>query len=108
MPALSILTAPNVATPLTAATGPPPVRVPPLGFVPIASVTLPVNPVTVFPAASSAATFPAGVIAAPASAFAGCSLQPSCVPAGGARGGGGVGGGGGGGCGGGGGGGGVL
>src|SRR2546422_3273731 len=76
VPGLSILRVANVATPLTAATGPPPVRVPPLGFVPMASVTFPVKPVTVFPAASSAATFTAGGSAAPAPALPGWPAQP--------------------------------
>src|SRR5436190_2056166 len=68
---------------LTATTGPPPVRVPTLRFVPIASVTFPVKPVTVFPAASSAVTFTAGVIAAPAWALLGWWLIPRCVAGGG-------------------------
>ncbi|PYP13932.1 MAG: hypothetical protein DMD52_14850 [Gemmatimonadetes bacterium] len=89
MPALSIFSAVNVATPLTAATGPPPVSVPPLGFVPIASVTFPVKLVTVPPAASSAATV-TGAIVAPAWVVLGCAVNPRCVAGGGGGGGGGV------------------
>src|SRR2546430_15219409 len=67
----------KVATPLTAATGPPPVSVPPPGFVPIARVTLPVNVVAVCPAASCAATCTAGVIAAPAVVLLGGTVNTS-------------------------------
>src|SRR6266566_3699575 len=66
VPTLSMLRPENVATPLTAATGPPPVSVPPPGLVPIASVTSPLNVVAVCPAASCAVTFTGGVIATPA------------------------------------------
>ncbi|PYO75867.1 MAG: hypothetical protein DMD67_10210, partial [Gemmatimonadetes bacterium] len=47
VPALSIESPENVATPLTAATVAVPASVPPLGFAPIATVTFPVNPVAV-------------------------------------------------------------
>src|SRR5213594_2889435 len=69
----------NVATPDTAATLAVPASVPPPGFVPIATVTVPVNPVTVFPRASCAVTLTAGVIARPAVAFEGCTVNTSCA-----------------------------
>src|SRR5438034_759581 len=56
----------KVATPATAATVLVPDKVPVLGLVPIATVTLPVNPLAVLPLASWAVTWTAGVIAAPA------------------------------------------
>src|SRR3989442_4359897 len=74
-----MLRAEKVATPLTAATEPPPVSVPPPGFVPIARVTLPVNVVAVCPAASCAATCTAGVIAAPAVVLLGDTVNTSWV-----------------------------
>src|SRR5512135_938206 len=49
MPALSILSAENVATPATAATLVVPDSVPPLGLVPIAMVMVPVKPVATLP-----------------------------------------------------------
>src|SRR5437879_844791 len=76
-----MLSVEKVATPLTAAIGPPPVSVPPPGFVPIARVTFPVNVVAVFPAASSAVTRTAGVIAAPAGVLLGGAVNASCVAA---------------------------
>src|SRR5258708_12309002 len=48
----------NVATPLTAATLVVPERIPPLGFVPIATVTVPVNAVPLFPRPSTPPTSP--------------------------------------------------
>src|SRR5256884_4984058 len=69
----------NVATPATAATTLVPASVPVLGFVPIAIVTFPVNPVAVFPCASCAVTCTAGVIAAPAGVVLGCTENTSCV-----------------------------
>ena len=74
-----MLSVEKVATPLTAAIGPPPVSVPPPGFVPIARVTFPVNVVAVFPAASSAVTRTAGVIAAPAVVLLGDTVNTSWV-----------------------------
>src|SRR2546427_3629127 len=56
----------NVATPPAAATAVVPESVPPPGFAPMASVTVAVNAVAVFPCASSAVTWTAGVIGAPA------------------------------------------
>src|SRR5207302_8774477 len=51
----------------------------PIWFVPIATVTFPVNPVAVFPCASCAVTCTAGVIAAPAAVVLGCTENTSCV-----------------------------
>src|SRR5512143_455055 len=74
-----MLTPGKVATPDTAATGPPPVRVPPPGFAPNASVTLPVNVGVVFPCASCAVTTMAGVSADPADPLVGCAVNASCA-----------------------------
>src|SRR5205809_477232 len=75
-----MLAAENVATPPTAATGPPPDRVPPPALVPRASVTGPVKPVAVLLLASRAVTSTAGVILAPATVLVGCTVNTS-VPA---------------------------
>ena len=72
-----------MATPATAATVVVPERVPPPGLLPIATVTLPVN-AAVFPCASRAVTCTAGVIATPAVAGPGCTVNTSCVAAPGA------------------------
>src|SRR2546425_3423549 len=80
VPTLSMLAAENVATPATAATGPPPDSVPPPALVPMASVTLPVNPVAVLPFASRAVTSTAGAMLAPATVLVGCTVNTS-VPA---------------------------
>src|SRR5881392_4422 len=69
----------NVAAPPLAATVVVPASVPLPGFVPIASVTFPVNPVAVLLLASSAVTCTAGVIAAPADVVLGCTENTSCV-----------------------------
>src|SRR5947208_11972550 len=69
----------NVATPATAATVLVPDKVPLLGFVPIATVMFPVNPVAVLPLPSWAVTWTAGVIAAPATVCVGCTENTSCV-----------------------------
>src|SRR5207245_1620712 len=74
-----VLSVEKVATPRTAATAPPPVSVPPPGFVPSARVTFPVKVVAVFPAASSAVTRTAGVIAAPAVVLLGGTVNTSWV-----------------------------
>src|SRR6266516_1249235 len=74
-----MLAAENVATPATAATGPPPDSVPPPVLVPMARVTLPVKPVAVLPFASRAVTSTAGVIVAPAVVLLGCTENTSCV-----------------------------
>src|SRR5437667_11882992 len=67
----------NVATPLAAATVVVPAKAPPPGFVPIAAVTLPLNPVAVLPCASWTVTCTAGVIVAPAVVLVGCTVNPS-------------------------------
>src|SRR2546422_334020 len=66
-------------TPATAAWVSVPASVPLLGFVPIATVMFPVNPVAVLPPASWAVTSTAGVIAAPAVVVLGCTENTSCV-----------------------------
>src|SRR5438046_10143318 len=71
----------NVATPPAAATAAVPESVPPPGFAPMASVTVAVNAVAVFPCASSAVTWTAGVIGAPAVALVGCTENTRCVAA---------------------------
>src|SRR5205809_516416 len=71
----------NVANPATAATAVVPDRVPLPGFASSATVTVPVNPVAVFPWASRAVTCTAGVSAAPAAPFVGCTVNASCVAA---------------------------
>src|SRR3989441_9097985 len=71
----------NAATPLTEFSDVVPDRVPPAGFVPMATVTLPANAVAVFPWASCAVTCTAGVIAAPAMALLGGTVNASCVAA---------------------------
>src|SRR6266478_494891 len=67
----------NVATPATAAAVAVPDNVPPPGLVPMAIVTAFVAVVTTFPLASSMLTCTAGVIAAPAIAFVGCTVNAS-------------------------------
>src|SRR5438094_2154407 len=69
----------NVATPPTAATGVVPLSVPPPGLAPSATLTLPVNPGTRFPRASSARTFTAGLISRPAIVVLGGVPNTSCV-----------------------------
>src|SRR2546422_926941 len=71
----------KVATPPIAASVVVPDSVPPAGFVPIATVTLPVNPGTVLLMASSAATSTGGATCAPAVAVVGCMVKASCVAA---------------------------
>src|SRR5713226_9829159 len=67
------------ATPATAPCISVPDSVPPPALVPIATVTLPVNPVALLLFASSAVTWTAGVIAAPAVLFVGCTVNTSLV-----------------------------
>src|SRR5207302_1362096 len=69
----------NVATPATAATTFVPASVPVLGFVPIATVMFPVNPVAVLPLPSCAVTCTAGVITAPAAVVLGSTVNTSWV-----------------------------
>src|SRR5437879_1222329 len=71
----------NVATPLTAVTLVVPDSVPPLGFVSIATATLPLKLVAVFACASWAVTRTAGVIAAPAGPVLACVEKTSAVAA---------------------------
>ena len=71
----------NVATPLIAATVIVPERVPLAGLVPIATVMLLVEVVTVLPRASWTATCTAGVLAAPAAALLGCTVKTSLAAA---------------------------
>src|SRR5947207_1844406 len=68
----------NVATPLTAFTLVVPDSVPPLGFVPIATVIRPVYPVTVFPDASRAVTRTDGIVW-PACVDCGCVVNARFV-----------------------------
>jgi hypothetical protein len=79
VPVLSMDSVPNVATPPTAATVVVPDSVPPPGLIPIANVTLPVNPISVFPAASCATTCTAGAIVAPAGVDTGGTANTSCA-----------------------------
>src|SRR5436305_13739304 len=69
----------KVATPATAAMVLVPDKVPVLGFVPIATVMFPVNPLAVLPPASWAVTSTAGVIAVAAVVVLGCTENTSCV-----------------------------
>src|SRR5688572_25271306 len=67
----------KVATPLTAATVVVPDSVPLPGLVPMATVMLAVELVTVLPNVSCTATCTAGAIAAPAVALVGCTMKAS-------------------------------
>src|SRR5215475_3877255 len=69
----------NVATPFTAATVLVPDNVPELAFVPIASVTLFVDPVTRLPPMSWISTRTAGEIAVPPAVADGWTKNPSLV-----------------------------
>src|SRR5262245_52598419 len=64
----------KAATPLTADTVVVPDSVPPPGLVPMATVMLAVELVTVLPNASCTATCTAGLIATPAVALVGCAI----------------------------------
>src|SRR5207244_2171154 len=81
VPTLLILRLANVATPFTAATLVVPESVPPPGFASSATVTVPVNPVAVFPSASSAVTCTAGVIVAPAVVLLGSTVNTTWAAA---------------------------
>src|SRR5207244_13069985 len=74
VPVLFRLRSENVATPPTAATGVVPLSVLPPGSLPSATLTLPVNPDTRFPSASTARTFTAGLIWWPATVGLGSVL----------------------------------
>src|SRR5512145_872286 len=67
----------NVATPLAAATVVVPDSVPPPGLLPMATVTLAVELVTVFPNASCTVTCTAGEMDTPAVAWLGCTVNAS-------------------------------
>src|SRR5512147_923864 len=67
----------NVATPATAATVVEPDSVPPPGLLPMATVMLAVELVTVLPNASCTATCTAGLIATPAVTFDGWTVKAS-------------------------------
>ena len=69
----------KVTTPPTAATVVVPPSVLPPGLLPSATVTLPVKLGTGFPAGSSAVICTAGLIAAPATVFDGCTVKASWV-----------------------------
>src|SRR2546425_257438 len=73
----------KVATPFTAVTIVVPESVPPLGFVPRATVIEPVKPATVFPASSCAATWTGGEMALPAVALLGWTAKTRWVAGGG-------------------------
>src|SRR5690242_11165322 len=81
VPALSMLSVEKVATPLTAATAPLPVSVPPPGLASSATVTVPVKPVAVFPCGSCAVTWTAGVIVASAVVLLGGTVKASWAAA---------------------------
>src|SRR3569832_1404990 len=67
----------NVATPATAATVVVPDSVPPPGLVPMATVTLAAELVTVLPNVSCTVTCTAGAPATPATAFVGWTVNAS-------------------------------
>src|SRR2546422_6718485 len=67
----------KVATPATAATDAVPPSLPPPGWLPIASVTLPANPVATLPNVSHAVTSTAGVMVAAAAVLVGCTVNTS-------------------------------
>src|SRR3954469_12881959 len=71
----------NAATPLTAATVVVPDSVPPPGLVPMATVMVAVELVTVLLNASSTATWTDGEMAAPALAFVGWTVNASLAAA---------------------------
>ncbi len=77
MPVLSSVRVEKLATPFTAATIVVPPSVLPPGLLPSATVTFPVKPGTGFPAGSSAVTWTAGLIAAPATVMLGCWVKAS-------------------------------
>src|SRR5438093_7380489 len=81
LPAWSMLSVENVATPATAATVVVPDNVPPAGLVAIATVMLPAKPVAVFPSASRAVTCTAGLIVAPAVVVPGGTVNASWLAA---------------------------
>src|SRR5512142_484919 len=76
-----MLSVEKAATPAFSSTVVVPDSVPPPGFVLIVIVTVPVELFTVFPSASWAATWTAGMIVAPAGVVLGCTMNPSFVAA---------------------------
>ena len=81
VPVLLMLNPENVAMPPPAATFVVPESTPPPAFVPIATVTLPLNAVAVLPCASCAVTWTAGVIVAPATVGVGWTVKTSRLAA---------------------------
>ena len=81
LPARSMLRFEKLATPFTAATLLVPDSVPPLGFVPRATVMVPLKVASVLPAPSRAATCTGGEIVLPAVALLGWTVNASCVAA---------------------------
>src|SRR6185295_9357771 len=77
VPVLSMDRLENVATPFTAATAVVPESTPPPGLLPMASVTLAAELVTVLPNASCTAACTAGLIATPATALVGWTVNAS-------------------------------
>src|SRR5687767_15881204 len=71
----------KLATPALADTVVVPDSVPPPGLVPMATVVLAVELVTVFPNASCTVTCTAGAIATPAVAFVGWAVKATCEAA---------------------------
>ena len=76
MPVLLIDRSLKVATPPAAGCISVPLRVPPPGLVPMASVTFEVSPVTRLPNLSSTSTVTAGLMVIPATVFVGCARRP--------------------------------
>ncbi len=74
-----MLSAAKLTVPLTAVPVVVPASVPPPGFAPSATVTLPVKLGTTLPCASCALTSTAGLIAWPATALLGCAVNTSWV-----------------------------
>src|SRR5438552_14588468 len=68
----------KLATPAADVTVVVPFNVPPAGLLPIANVTLPVNPVATLPKASRAVTSTAGVMVAAAAVLVGWTVNTSC------------------------------
>jgi hypothetical protein len=76
-----MLRSPNEATPPTASSVSVPESTPPPAFVPMATVMLAVDDVTVFPLASCTVTATGGTIVAPATAVPGCTVNASLAAA---------------------------
>src|SRR5439155_770718 len=78
-PDLSSASVEKLATPFTVATVVVPLSVQPPGLEPSTTVTFPVKPGTGFPAGSSAVTWTAGLIAAPATVVDGWTVKANWV-----------------------------